>query len=49
MNIKDQGQSLTLVHGHSDSTFSNLLFLKTALSVEAKFYVESPWDGGTKV
>ena len=48
MNIKGQGHSLTLVQGHSDSTFS-FFFLETAWPVEAKFYVEPPWDGGTKV
>ena len=42
MNIKGQGHSLTLVQGHSDSTFSNLFFLETAWPVEAKFYVEPP-------
>ena len=48
MNIKGQGRPLTLVQGHSDSTFSNFFFLETAWSIEAKFYVEPPWDGGTK-
>ena len=49
MNIKGQGHSLTLVQGHSDySTFSNFFFLETAWPIEAKFYVEPPWDGGTK-
>ena len=41
MNIKGQG--------HSDSTFSNFFSLETAGPIEAKFYVEPPWDGGTKV
>ena len=27
----------------------NFLFLETAWPIEAKFYVEPPWDGGTKV
>ena len=49
MNIKGQGHSLTLVQGHSDSTFSNFFFLETAWPIEAKFYVEPPWDRGTKV
>ena len=40
---------MTLVQGHSDSTFSNFFFLETAWPIEAKFYVEPPWDGGTKV
>ena len=47
MNIKGQGHSL--IQGHSDSTFSNFFLLETAWPIEAKFYVEPPWDGGTKV
>ena len=49
MNIKGQGHSLTLVHGHSDSTFSNFFSLETAGPTEVNFYMEPPWDGGTKV
>ena len=49
MNVKGQGHSLTLVQGHSDSTFSNFFFLEAAWPIEAKFYVEPPWAGGTKV
>ena len=49
MNIKGQGHSLTLVKGHSDSKFSNFFSLETARSIEAKFHVVPPWDGGTKV
>ena len=49
MNIKGQGHSLTLVEGHSDSTFSNFFFLETAWPIKAKFYVEPPWDGRMKV
>ena len=50
MNIKGQGHLLTLVQGHSDSTFSNLFFfLETAKLIEAKFQMERPWDRGTKV
>ena len=45
MNIKSQSHSLTLVQGHSDSTFSNLFFLETALPTAAKFYVAPPWYG----
>ena len=45
MNTKGQGNSLTLVQGHSDSTFSNFLSLETAWPIEAKFHVEPPWDG----
>ena len=48
MNIKGQGHSLTLVQGHSDSTFSNFFSLETAWPVEAKFHVEPPWDRGMK-
>ena len=49
MTIKGEGHSLTLVQGHSDSTFSNFFFLETAWPIEAKFYVEPPWDGRMKV
>ena len=49
MNINNQGHSLTLVQGHSDSTFSNFFSLETARLIEAKFHVEPPWDGRTKV
>ena len=49
MNNKGQCHSLTLVQGHSDSTFSNTFSLETAKLIEAKFYVEPPWDRGTKV
>ena len=45
MNIKGQGHSLTLVQGHSDSTFSNFFSLETTRPIEAKFHVEPPWDG----
>ena len=48
MNIKGQGHSLTLVQGHSDSTFSNFFSLETAGPIEAKFHVECLWDGGRK-
>ena len=48
MNIKGQGHSLILVQGHSGSTFSNFFFLETAWLIEAKIYVEPPWDGETK-
>ena len=49
MNIKGQGHSLTLVQGHLDSTFSNIFSLETTRPIEAKFHVEPPWDGRTKV
>ena len=40
---------MTLVQGHSDSIFSNIVSLKTAWQIEAKFYVEPHWDGVTKI
>ena len=49
MNIKGQGHLLTLVQGHSDSTFSNFFSLETARLIEAKFHVDHSWDGGTKI
>ena len=49
MNIKGQGHSLTLVKGHSDSTFTNFFSLETARPIKAKFHVEPSWDLGTKV
>ena len=48
MNSKGQGHSLTL-EGHSDSTFANFFSLEMARPIEAKFHVEPPWDGGTKI
>ena len=38
-----------MVQGHSDSTFSNFLTLETARLIEAKFHIEPPWDGRTKI
>ena len=49
MKIKGQDHSLTFDEGHSDSTFSNFLSLGTAKPIEAKFYLEPPWDRGMKV
>ena len=46
MNIKGQGHSMTLVQGHSDSNFFSL---ETAKQIEAKFHMEPPWDGETKI
>ena len=46
MNIKGQGHLLTLVQGNLDSDFFSL---ETARPVEAKFHVDHPWDGGTKI
>ena len=31
------------------STISNVFSSKTARPIKAKFYVEPPWEGGTKV
>ena len=30
-------------------TFSNIFSSETAWQIKAKFYVEPPWEGGTKV
>ena len=49
MNIKGEGHLLTMIQGHSISTFSNFFFLGTAWSIEAKFYVAPPWEAGLKV
>ena len=49
MNIKGQCHSLTLVQGHSGSTFLNFFFLETACLIEVKFHMEPPWDRGMKV
>ena len=49
MNISGQDHSLTLVQGHLDSTCSTFFSLETARPNEAKFHVDPPWDGGTKV
>ena len=45
VNIKGQSHSLTLVQGHSDSTFSSFFSLETARLIEATFHVQAPWDG----
>ena len=44
LNIKGQGHSLTFVHGHSDSTFSNFFCSETARPIEANFHMEPPCD-----
>ena len=52
MNLYEyQRSGPSIDHGssYSDSTFSNFFSLQTAWSIEAKFHVEPPWDGGTKV
>ena len=38
----------TVVRRHL-STISNIFFSETACPIKAKFYVEPPWVGGTKV
>ena len=48
MNIRGQGYSLSLVLGHPRFTISNFFSLETARPIEAKFYVEPPWDGEWK-
>ena len=49
MNDKGQGHSLTLVQGHSHSTFSNFFSVKTPRPIEAKFHVNPARDRETKV
>ena len=49
MNINGQGHLVTLVQGHSDSTFANIFSLELAKPIKAKFHVETPLDGGMKV
>ena len=34
---------------HRPSTLSNIFSSETAWPIKAKFYVEPPWEGGTKV
>ena len=48
MNIKGQGQSLTMVQGHSDSRFSNFFSRETAMPNEAKFHVAPQLVGEQK-
>ena len=47
MNMK--GHSVTLVQGHSDSTFWSFFSIETARPIETKFYVTPPWDWGMKI
>ena len=35
--------------GHCHPLFSNVFSSETAWPIKAKFYVELPWEGGTKV
>ena len=44
MNIKGQGHLLTLVQGHSDSTFPNFFYLETSRLIETKKHMEPFWD-----
>ena len=46
VTVKGQGHLLTLVQGHSDSTFSNFFSLETAWPIEVKFHVEPRWEDG---
>ena len=52
MNLYEYQRSRSFIDlgpSHSDSTFSNFFFLETAWPIGAKFNVEPPWDGGTKI
>ena len=40
MNLFEYLRSMTLVQGHSDSTFSNFFSLETARLIEAIFHLE---------
>ena len=48
MATQGQGHSLTFVHDHSDSTFSNFFSSKNTRLFEAKFHMEPSWDVGMK-
>ena len=39
----------SIVRPRPSSTFSNIFSSETAWPIKAKFYVEPPWEGGTKV
>ena len=44
-----RSRSITdLGSNHSDSIFLNFISSITTWPIEAKFYMESPWDEGTK-
>ena len=47
--IVTNGPASVVVVRRRRSTFSNNFFSKTAWPIKAKFYVEPPWIGGTKV
>ena len=36
-------------HCHRRQQYLNIFSSETALPIKAKFYVEPPWEGGTKV
>ena len=38
----------SVVRRRPSSTFSNIFSSETAWQIKAKFYVEPPWEGGTK-
>ena len=44
MGTQPRPHSLTSVHCHSDSTFSNFFSSKNTRPFAAKFHMESPWD-----
>ena len=48
MNIKGQSHSLTLVQGHSGSTFSIFFSWETDKPTETKLDLAPQWDRGTK-
>ena len=41
--------SVVVVRRRRPSTISNVFSSETARPIKAKFYVEPPWEGGTKV
>ena len=43
------GYPLSGVRRHRPSTISNVFSSETAWPIKAKFHVEPPWEGGTKV
>ena len=49
MSTKGQGHLLTLVQISQIQYFFYFFSSITTRPIEAKFYVEPPWDGGTKV
>ena len=49
MNIKGQRSFIDLGPRSLSFTFSNFFSLEITRLIEARFHVESPWDGGMKV